>query len=189
MRLENLQKHEEEAKERVLAAEPIQLQRRGPLLCGEALQQPVLYIDADDTVVAAARIMREANIGFLPVCKAEGAILVGVITDRDIVTRACVGCVGEESASLEGTADLADLVVRTVMTRGAVTVSPDDSVTKALRLMRKHRISRVIVTDAKDEKFPIGIVSLSDIAQYEKASRIGRTFRAIAERKYAPERP
>lgn len=36
---------------------------------------------------------------------------------------------------------------------------------------------------------PVGIVSLSDVAQYEAPSRVGRTIRMVTERKYAPERP
>ena len=73
------------------------------------------------------------------------------------------------------------------MTRGAIACRPTHTVAHAERLMRKHHLTRIIVVD--EQRRPIGIVSLSDVAQYERPSRIGQTVRAIAERKYAPERP
>lgn len=184
MRLGTTQRDEEKTEpsaERTTSDDEPLEQHRGPLLCGEVLRRPVVYVSVNDTVAAAARAMREADVGFLAVCEDDGRKLVGVLTDRDIVTRACV---------VDDGASLATTAVKWIMTKSPLTVRTDDSVTKALRLMRKHQVSRLIVlSDAPDPDEPLGIVSLSDIAQYEKPARIGRTLRAITERKYAPERP
>jgi len=49
--------------------------------------------------------------------------------------------------------------------------------------MREHRISRLLVIDTDGSL--VGVISLSDISQYETPGRVGRTLQAIAERKYA----
>jgi len=142
------------------------------LLCGHIQQRPVAAILDDAEIADAIRIMREGNVGFLPVLEAMTRAVVGVVTDRDLITRA---------ACAPG------VRIADVMTRDAVAVRPDEPVTRALHLMKRHRITRVVVVDS--ERRPLGVLSLSDIAQYAKPSRIGRTLRVIAERKYGPERP
>ncbi len=129
----------------------------------------------DDSLLAAARAMRELDIGFWPVVDAAG-VLVGVLTDRDIVVRACA-----EDAHPSA------VTVGSVMTRGATTCAGEDPIGVAEAKMRRHRVLRIVVTD--DRGAPIGVISLSDVAQYEPPSRVGRTLQSVAERKYAPERP
>ena len=119
--------------------------------------------------------MRDKDVGFLPVCDEAGGV-VGVITDRDLVVR-----VWAEEARPAATQ------VGSVMTRGTICCRPTHTLGHAERLMRRHHLTRLLVTD--DRAHPVGVVSLSDIAQYERASRVGQTLKTIAERKYAPERP
>jgi CBS domain-containing protein len=77
--------------------------------------------------------------------------------------------------------------VQDVMTVGAISCRPSHSVAHAERQMRSHHLTRVVIVDADDRL--LGILSLSDVAQYVRPSRVGRTVRTVAERKYAPERP
>lgn len=143
--------------------------------CQQIMKRNVHAVaDVDDALVAA-RIMRDHDVGFLPVCDAAGRI-IGVITDRDLAVRVCA----EDARA-------ATTPVGSVMTRGAVSCRPTHTVGHAERLMRRHHLTRLPVTDEQGR--PLGIVSLSEIAQYERASRVGQTLKTIAERKYAPERP
>jgi CBS domain-containing protein len=138
------------------------------------MKREVHSVSEHDTVATAAQVMREHEVGFLPVCDQHG-IVVGVVTDRDLVVRACAeGC------------DPSTVVSR-VMTRARIACRPEDPISRADALMRRHRISRVVITDAGGA--PAGVLSLSDLAQYEAPTRVGRTIQRVAERKYAPERP
>jgi CBS domain-containing protein len=139
------------------------------------MRRPVHTVFEGDTVLVAARTMRDADVGLLPVRDAHG-VVVGVITDRDITTRACAEAVDPVTA-----------IVRNVMTRAVIACRPADPVTKAVALMRRHKVTRIIVVDERGAA--VGLLSLSDIAQYERPAKIGRTLQTVAERKYAPERP
>src|SRR5438094_886735 len=57
-----------------------------PMQVNEIMTRGVEVIGPDDTLEAAARKMNDADIGPLPVC--ENGRLVGMLTDRDITTRA-----------------------------------------------------------------------------------------------------
>lgn len=52
----------------------------------EIMTRDVVVIQPDESLKAAAKKMRDEDIGFLPVC--DGEELVGVISDRDITIRA-----------------------------------------------------------------------------------------------------
>jgi len=52
----------------------------------EIMSDNVEVIHPDDTLKTAAEKMRDRDIGFLPVC--DGERLIGVLTDRDLITRA-----------------------------------------------------------------------------------------------------
>jgi CBS domain-containing protein len=143
--------------------------------CSEIMRRDVTIIREDDDVLAAARAMREKDVGFLPVVDARG-VVAGVLTDRDIVVRGCLDDAPLSQRSIAG-----------VMTRGAIVCGPDEPVGAAAARMRFHRFTRIVIVDEMQR--PIGVLSLSDLAQYENPSRTGRTLRRIAERKYVPERP
>lgn len=147
---------------------------RIPERCREIMRSPVRTLAEHETVLAAARMMREHDIGLVVVCDASGC-LSGVLTDRDIVIRVV-------ASNLDPF-----LTIGRIMTRGAVTCAPDDALAEVMRAMREHRHSRVIV--AEEGRQPVGVISLSDLAQYETVATVGRTLRAVSERKYGPERP
>ena len=120
------------------------------MLVRELMSAAPVRLEAEEPVAAAARLMRERNIGALPVCDAEGN-LVGMLTDRDIVTR----CVAFGS-------DAARLPVGEIMTRGAVTAEADTPLSDALARMQREQIRRLPVT--KDGKL-VGMLSLADVAR------------------------
>jgi len=142
-----------------------------PMLCLEIMHRRVCSVRETDNLAIVAHTMREENVGFVPVVDSDD-VVVGTLTDRDIVVRACVG----------GT-DPRDVTAGEVMTRGVVFCRPRDTVESAENKMRRHHITRLPVID--EDGAIVGVLSLSDLAQYDVPGRLGRTLQAITERKYA----
>ena len=82
------------------------------------LNRNVKSLNEQDTAQFAARVMRDANIGFLPVCGASGKV-VGAVTDRDIVVR-----LAADSGNMTTT-------VSTLMSRDIVACNPKDDLRRA----------------------------------------------------------
>jgi CBS domain-containing protein len=101
------------------------------------------------SVVEAARVMREKDIGDVIVLD-EGDQLCGIVTDRDIVVRA----VADQQ-------DPAQLKLGEICSRDVTTLSPQDKVGDAVKLMTEKAVRRLPVVD---EGKPVGIVSLGDLA-------------------------
>src|SRR3954447_7969466 len=95
-------------------------------------------VGENETLVKAARKMRDLDVGALPIC-GEDNRLKGMVTDRDIVVR-CIADGGDPSSvKVE---DLAD--------GKPVTIGADDSVEEALRTMSTHGVRRLPVIDGHD---------------------------------------
>ena len=105
-------------------------------------------VNAGDPLIAAARIMRDDDIG--DVIVVDNDTVEGIVTDRDIVVRGAA-----ESRDPESTP------VREVCTSGVEALEPGATVDDALRKMREADIRRLpVVEDGR----PVGIVSLGDLA-------------------------
>jgi CBS domain-containing protein len=105
-------------------------------------------VSPSDSIVDAARVMNEADIG--DVIVAEGDEIQCIVTDRDIVVRAIAEGRDPQSTS-----------VSDVCTPSLETIEPSASVDDALRKMREADIRRLpVVEDGR----PVGIVSLGDLA-------------------------
>ena len=110
----------------------------------------VVSIGQDEPVSAAARLLKRANVGALPVCDARQR-LRGIVTDRDIVTR----CVALGS-------DPEETPVKEIMSRGVVTAAPGETLGAAAKRMRTDQVRRLPVLD---EGRLVGIVTLCDMAR------------------------
>jgi CBS domain-containing protein len=125
-------------------------------------------IQPNATVADAAAMMRQMDVGALPVC--DGSRLIGMLTDRDITTRA--------------TADGRDphlTPVRDVMSPGVAWATEDDLAEEAARIMREHRIRRLPIVD--DRHSLVGVVSLGDLAvDVADDDMSGDTLERISER-------
>jgi CBS domain-containing protein len=138
------------------------------MLCREIMKREVEAVTTSDSVLEAARKMRDHGIGILPVCD-ESRQVLGVLTDRDIAIRVCAA---------GGLPDA--ILVGDVMSRGVVACRAEDDLRTAEDLMSNHRKSRILVTDGQGRL--CGIISLSDIAEREEAQRAAETLRAVAAR-------
>ena len=99
-------------------------------------------------VTEVARVMRDEDIGAVLVADDNG--LRGLVTDRDLVVRVIAEGKGP-----------GDTTVQEACSPELVTVTPDDQVDDAVRLMREHSLRRLPVTEGNK---PVGIVSLGDLA-------------------------
>lgn len=107
----------------------------------------VYSVDADSSVLEAARFMMEHNIGALPVLR--NGELVGIFSERDIMNR--VVAIGR----MPGTTRVSE-----VMTANPKAVGVDETVENSLFLMREHGFRHLPIIDGKQLK---GLVSLRDL--------------------------
>jgi CBS domain-containing protein len=135
--------------------------------CEEIMKKDVECMSPQDTVQAAARRMRDENVGFLPVCDRSQKVL-GVVTDRDLAMR--ILAEGKPPSTR----------VEEVMSREVIACRPDDDLRKAEELMVKNHVSRMLCDDT--EGHLVGVISLSDIAQREESGRAAKTMRGVTER-------
>jgi CBS domain-containing protein len=123
-------------------------------------------LESGSTVVQAARVMRDADAGSVPIV--EGDRLVGMITDRDIAIR-----VVAEGKSPEST------TVMEIASRELVTIDPQQDLDEALRLMARHQVRRLPVVE-EDGRL-VGIVAQADIAQHAKDKQTGDVVADISK--------
>jgi CBS domain-containing protein len=119
-----------------------------------------------DTLVDAARKMKELDVGALPIC-GEDNRLAGMITDRDIVVK-CLAEGGDPTSTKVG--DLAE--------GKPVTIGADDPVEEILRTMTQHGVRRLPVIDGHDL---IGMVSQADVAKNLPDDRVADLVEAISK--------
>jgi CBS domain-containing protein len=130
----------------------------------------------NETVERAARIMRNQDVGFLPVVDSLKR-LVGVVTDRDLVTRV----LAEERP-------LSTRIDEVMTTSMLVTAGPDDDVAVAESRMARGQKSRIVIVDPAS-RFVQGVISLSDISQVEEVLHGGRVLQQITRRESYGHQP
>jgi len=113
------------------------------------LTRTMVAIGVRDTVLAAAKLMVQHNIGLLVVTDvAPNGNLVGVISERDIMRMIASG-------------RTLGALVNDVCTRNVVTVRGNSDVAEAAKAMNKQGIRHVVVVD--DGNKPVGVVSMRDL--------------------------
>ena len=135
--------------------------------CEDIMKTNPRWVYPETTVETAAATMRDAGIGFLPVCDAGGYVL-GTITDRDLTIRVL-------ARSLPATTQ-----VGAVMTASVVACTPDEDIRRVEERMAAAQVSRLMCVDGVGRL--LGVVSLSDVATHDRVGRAGKTLRRVAER-------
>lgn len=112
----------------------------------DIMSKCLIIVKEDTPIHEVAKLMKEEDIGFIPVSKENQ--IVGVITDRDIICN--------------GIANNCDInnPISNYMSKKVISVNIDDNVSKILNTMRKNKIKRVLVTENNKV---IGIISFSNI--------------------------
>jgi|ERR1041385_4312284 len=123
---------------------------------GEIMSRNVVSVPVNATLVEASKLMRNYDIGFLPVTSSE--IVVGVLTDRDIVIRG----IGEGRNPY-----LTE--VQYVMSTRPVCCYEDDVLTEAADILATNRLHRLVVVD--DNNKLAGLLSIDDLAAHMSSDR------------------
>jgi CBS domain-containing protein len=131
----------------------------------EIMTADTTCVGENDSVVEAARKMRDLEVGALPIC-GEDNRLRGMVTDRDIA----INVVAEEK-------DPATTKVSELAQGEVVTIGADDSIGELLRTMSQHAVRRVPVIDGHDL---IGIVSQADVARHLPEDEVGQLVDLIS---------
>src|SRR5947209_10668492 len=131
----------------------------------ELIKDSRLYsVDANRTVLEAARYMLEHNIGALPVLS-DGDLL-GILSERDIMNR--VVAVGRTPGTT---------AVSEVMTPNPRAVSIDESLEESLFIMREFGFRHLPILEDKEVK---GLVSLRDVLLHQTAEMERQTQRTAS---------
>ena len=117
------------------------------MLVKEIMSSDIVSLNADDTIERAAQLMKQHDIGSIPVCSNNQVI--GIVTDRDITMR----------STAEG--NQSQQAVRDIMTANPVVGKPDMDIHDAAKLMSEKQIRRLPIVDNNSL---VGMVSLGDIS-------------------------
>lgn len=132
-------------------------------------------LTASDSIRRAAELMRELNVGIIPVVdETERDRVRGVITDRDIAMRHVADGHGDSCT------------VGDHMTSSVIKVTPDHDVDEVMRRMQRDQVRRIAVVEDGDRL--IGIIAQADLAvkmSEREAEAVGETLEKISE----PARP
>lgn len=119
------------------------------MLVKEVMSSPAICINSKSTIDDATKLMEEKNLGFLPVT--ENDVLVGVITDRDILLR--------------GKGKRPDTQINKIMTKNIIhLVNINDSLESAAQIMAAHKIRRLVVIEDDLIK---GVITSKDLLYEE----------------------
>lgn len=121
---------------------------RARMRCREIMTSSVKTATSEASLRDVAVLMLEGDMGAVPIV--DNGKLVGIVTDRDIVVRAVAE--GIDAAS----------PVAGAMTTEIFSVSPDEFVFEAIRLMGDKQVRRIPVVTESGEL--AGIISMADIA-------------------------
>ena len=117
-----------------------------------AMHKGVTWVEPDTPVETLARLMREHDIGAIPI--GENDRLIGMVTDRDIVCRCMAAGLDPKTA-----------IARDVMTEGIIFCLDKQELDDAARVMEMKKVRRLPVINGK--KRMVGMLSLGDV--YHKA--------------------
>jgi len=131
----------------------------------DVMTPDVQCVQEGQTLADAARMMRDLDVGALPICGNDNR-LKGMVSDRDIVVR-CIAEGGDPEKT--GVMQLAQ--------GKPVTIGADDDIDVALHTMAQHKVRRLPVIDGHDL---VGMVSQADIARHLPDGKIGDLVEAIS---------
>lgn len=132
-------------------------------------KNPVFCLSTD-MVVKAAKLMKNENVGSIPVVENEQTQeLIGIVTDRDLVLK--VVAEGFDAASTQ---------IDAVMTHKVVTCLADDDLQKVMDTMSRHQLRRIPIIN--ENKKILGMISQADVAiHYDHPKRTAAMIKEISQ--------
>jgi len=132
----------------------------------KAMHKGVDWVDPDTPVIDLAKLMRQHDIGAIPI--GQNDRLIGMVTDRDIV---CKG-------SAEDSFDARRATARDVMTPGIHCCREDDDLAKAVRHMEELKVRRLPVINKS--KRMVGILSLGDVGRSAPSDLLSEILQSVS---------
>ena len=132
----------------------------------DAMHKGVDWVSPDTPVTELAKLMREHDIGAIPI--GENDRLIGMVTDRDIV------CKGLAQSSFDATR----MTAREVMTPGIHCCREDDDLAKAVRHMEALKVRRLPVIN-KSRRM-VGILSVGDVSHSAPGDLLSEYVKSVS---------
>ncbi len=138
--------------------------------CSEVMTKNPVSAMPTDTVVNVAQLMKERDIGPVPIVEDKlSKKLIGIVTDRDLAMKVVAD--GRDPNTT---------LARDVMTTDVVTCRADDEMDSALNAMSKHQLRRILVVDADDSL--VGIIAQADVAtRLDEPEKTGEVVKEISQ--------
>ncbi len=131
----------------------------------EAMKATVSSVSPSQSLADAAEVMKRKDVGSVPVVD-EGR-LVGIVTDRDIVTRAVAEQRNPQAVRVEE-----------IASHEMVTVEPEQELDEALALMARHKVRRLPVLE---EGRLVGMLAQADVALEANEKNVGEMVEQISQ--------
>jgi CBS domain-containing protein len=131
----------------------------------EAMTASVSSVSPSQSLADAAEVMKRKDVGSVPVVD-EGR-LVGIVTDRDIVTRAVAEQRNPQAVRVEE-----------IASHELVTVEPAQDLDEALALMARHKVRRLPVLE---EGRLVDMLAQADVALEAKERKVGEMVEQISQ--------
>jgi CBS domain-containing protein len=128
--------------------------------CGELMTRRLTLLPETASVLDVARLMREQRIGLVPICQSGSGVLLGVVTERDLVIRLCA----EDRKPSE-------VPLSEVMMLHPPYCLDDSDILAAEEAMIRHQASRLIVVNLHRQ--PVGVLGMTTVLRALR--RFGRT--------------
>jgi CBS domain-containing protein len=142
--------------------------KRSHLRCRDLMTRQVTTCNKNTRLQDIARLMREEDIGALPVLDEKGK-LEGIVTDRDLIIK-----------GLTSTKPDLDLRAEDCMSTDLFTANMNDRVVDVLRDMGDNQVRRVPVIDNRDRL--VGIIAMADVAtQTSRDRELEATLKEISK--------
>lgn len=130
-------------------------------MISEIMSKKIIFSSIDDSIKNVSKLMKENNIGFIPIKEKDK--YVGVITDRDI----CLAIPTLKNINES---------VKSYITNDIIYIDVNSKIEDALNLMSKYKVKRLLV---KEKDNTIGVLSLSDILDYANNEILINTCKSI----------
>jgi CBS domain-containing protein len=131
----------------------------------QAMSPTPRTVSRSDSVVSAARVMEEEDVGSLPVV--DLGFPVGIVTDRDITIRVVAQGMDPNA-----------ITVGEIASDNPYYVTPDEGLDEALELMAYRQVRRLLVVD--DDQL-VGILAQADVVHEVKDKKAGQLVEQISQ--------
>ncbi|MBD7912748.1 MULTISPECIES: CBS domain-containing protein [Clostridium] len=118
------------------------------MLVKDIMSKDVVSLDSKDSIERAAQMMKQFDVGSIPVCNEKR--LVGIITDRDITLNSVAS--GKNPTEQQ---------ISDVMTSHLITGNPNMDVQDVAKIMSREQIRRLPIVENNSL---VGMISLGDIS-------------------------